>query len=220
MKSQLNKLLLLILVILFYAGNGQAKQPTVSLSSGGSPIVKGYTPGTTTSFGSPKGNTLSANLNFGDVSAGESKLIQITLPVKLSASGRYKVELQKTPLLSNSIQPSDIGFSVQNVRSQINGSRKLHADAVNGIQIAGRFNIIQSSVLRGGKPQFQSSLADISETPTVILTGEFAGENSKFSENENSILVDLVFVMARQYYKPSDSFNLNLVLTITSLGSN
>ncbi len=216
MKSQSNQILLLLFIFLLYTVDGCAQQETVSLSSGGSPIVKGYGQGTASSFALPKGSALDANLNFGDVSPGGSQVIQITMPIKLSASNRYKVELQRTAAISDSVQPGDIGFSVQNARAQVNGSQSLSTNAVYGSRIVGRFNAPPLTI-RGGRPQFQTTLADIGETPTVILTGEPTVENGLVGKNENSIIVDLVFTMARQYYKSADSFNLNLIVTITPL---
>ena len=124
---------LFFLVNAFAADSLYAQEQTVSLSRGGSPIVSGYGAGTPVSFAAQKGLKLDAAVNFGDVSSGVSRLIQITVPIRISAASNYKVELQRSPMLGNSVRPDDIGFSIQNTRAQIGNSSKLSPNALNGI---------------------------------------------------------------------------------------
>lgn len=211
-------MILLLLVLSIGASGVFAQKTTVSLTSGGFPSVNGQKPTTPVSNSASAGQTLLANLNFGDISAtAVSRRVSIKLPIRISATTNFKIEVQRVGTTAMGIKPSDIGFGIGNVRPQADGS-KLLSNALS-------LNILQSfgtnpatAPVRGGVPSFESSLADISENPTVILTGSPTVKNEEhFGNDDGSILVDLTFVIVAQYFTPSDSENLSLIITVSPL---
>ncbi len=212
--------LIFLLFLMLTAAHLAAAQETVSLTSGGSPTVSGHLPTTPVSTESPIGSELVANLNFGDVAPASDgvRKIKITIPIRISATQNYKVELQRASANGLEISPSDIGFGVTNVRPQIAGSKLLATNAASGVTIAGKFgsNPMSAPVIQG-IPQFQSTLADVGTNPTIIFTGVPTIEKGSFDDNGNSILVDLTFVIVAQYFAAEDVANLNLAISITPM---
>ena len=207
---------LITLTLFLGAPNIDAQSATVSLTSGGSPFVYGHAMSAPLSTQSSVGTPISARLNFGDVGPGGSnRLVRITLPIRVSAMTSYKIEFQRFSIGDSSVTPSDIGFSVGNVRPQTGANPRLTADATH-IQIFGNFGIdAVSAPIIGGVPQFPATLASISESPTLILTGRPTVASGSLGDNDSSILVDLVFVVAPQYFTPGAPSVLNLTMTIT-----
>ena len=207
----------LALILTISAVNAGAQK--VSITSGGFPSVSGHAPGTPVSTQRALGQTIAAGLVFGDVSPNgiSSRRVVIKLPVRISAKRTYKVELQRIAFNDTSIQPSDIGFGIGNVRPQNFGSDKLTATATN-INILGNFGTNPvTALLVNGTPRYQSSLADIFTTPTPIFTGGRTVKRGILGEDGNSILVDLTFVITPQYYTPTDLSNLRVTIMITQL---
>ena len=215
-KSLILATMILLLMALSTIANGQNK---VSLTSGGFIIVGGESPGTPLSTEAPAGRPVAAQIHFGDVSpaANGSRRIVVKLPIQISAKVNYKVEFQRFSLNDNSVKPSDIGFGITNIRQQKPGSNR--AININ----AGKFlNDPASSPIINGKPRFATTLNDIGESPTLILSGtpttklnEEDEDDKDESEGETTILVDLVFVLSAQYYDPNKPFNLRLNMTIS-----
>ena len=214
-KSLILATMILLLITLSTIANGQNK---VSLTSGGFIVVGGESPGTPLSTEAPGGRPVAAQIHFGDVSpaANGSRRI-VKLPIQISAKVNYKVEFQRFSLNDNSVKPSDIGFGITNIRQQKTGSNR-------PINInAGKFlNDPASSPIINGKPRFATTLNDIGESPTLILSGtptnklnEEDEDDRHESEGATTILVDLVFVLSAQYYDPNKPFNLRLNMTIS-----
>lgn len=195
-----------------------AQSASVSLTSGGFSSVGGERPGTPLSTQPAAGQILSANLNFGDIAAadGGERRIRITMPIRISATTNYKIEIQRTPFSGGGIEPKDIGFGIGSIRPQSSGIG-LTANAAN-LNIAGNFaSNPQTAPIRNGIPMFGATLADIGETPVVILTGVPTVADGVLGEDKNSVLVDLTFVIVPQYFTPTDSSVLNLTLIISPL---
>lgn len=208
MKFTLDKIWLLLFVLLGAAG---AAAQDVSLTSGGFPSVSGHLPGTPVSTQSSVGAKLDSQINFGDVSANISgRRVRVTVPIRISARTNYQIELQRVAGNGGSVKASDIGFGILNVRPQTGSNPKLAANAIN-VSIAGNFGTNPVN------PPFAATLAAIGESSTVVLTGAPTIGGGELGENDNSILVDLTFVIAAQYFTPSDLSALNLMLKISPL---
>ena len=104
---------------------------SVVLTSGGFPTVNGYSPATPVSTQSGPGAALESHLSFGNVAANSGgRRVRISIPVRISATTNYKLELQRTPFSgSSSIQPQDVGFGILNARPQTGNNPKLAAHA-------------------------------------------------------------------------------------------
>lgn len=215
MKVVVSKIWLAICFILF-ASACFAQINTVSLTSGGFASVSGQTPGTPLSTQTGAGQILAANLNFGDIGAcAGQRRVRITMPIRISASTQYKIELQRSGI-SDGIQPKDIGFGIGNIRPQMGGNY-LTGDATN-LNINGTFavNPYIAPVING-VPKYEATLADIGENPTIVLTGVPTVAKGDVGEDGNSVLVDLTFVVVPQYFTPTDLSNIMLTILISPL---
>ena len=212
-------ILLSLLVIGLNVNIAFSQKPTVSLTSGGATVVRGFGMRTPASSATPRGTQLDAMVNFGDVSPENSRLIQITVPVRISASTAYKVELQRLPANAVTIRPENIGLSIQNIRAETsNPEARKYRNSVSGAIITGRFaGEISTVSFHNGRPQYPATLADISEYPTIILTGVPTTSDQDLTKYDSAILINLTFTIASQYYKPTENFNLPLLITISPL---
>jgi hypothetical protein len=221
-------LTILMTLVLLTALSAMVKgQNTVSLTSGGFIVVSGENPGTPLSMQSPSGKPISTQINFGDVSPSvhSSRRIIIKMPIRISATVNYKIEFQRISINDSSVKPSDIGFGITNIRAQRSGSHKL---ATNSLNITGAGNFLNDPAMCpiiNGKPKFTATLNDISESPTLILSGvptvNESDDNLKsesaedLGKDETSILADLIFVVSAQYYDADKPFSLRLNMTIS-----
>ena len=215
-KSLILATMILLLITLSTIANGQNN---VSLTSGGFIIVGGENSGTPLSTQSPAGRPIAAQINFGNTSPSSfgARRIIVKMPIRISAKVDYKIEFQRFSLDDSSVNPSDIGFGITNARRQRLDSKDVKDEAIN-INAGNFFNDPTRSPIINGKPNFMTTLKDIGESPTLVLSGcpttDFK-EKEEAEDDESSILVDLVFVLPAQYYDPSKSFNLRLNMTIS-----
>ncbi len=194
-----------------------AQNPIAVISSGGYVSVNGQIPGTPVSTRNATGQPIAANLHFGDVSPNGilSRRVIIRMPIRISANCNYKVALQRISLNNMTVKPSDIGFSIGNARPQIAGSPKLTANAAV-INVLGNFGFdVTTATVVNGSPRYQSTLTDISENLTPVLTGVPTIKAGSAGEDANSILIDLIFVIVPQYYSQTDASHLKLNLIIS-----
>lgn len=208
MKQFFVKILMLCVISGATATIGAAqKNGKAALTSGGFPRVANNSLGTAASSQTRAGTKLIANLNFGNVApiGLGARRIRITMPIRISATTNYRVELQKIQFGGDGIRPSDIGFGV--------------SAAINAqILVAGNFAADPTTArIINGYPQFAATLADIAETPTVIFTGAPVTARQKAGDNDDSITVDLNFVVVAQYFTPTDNAQISLQLTIVPL---
>lgn len=191
-----------------------AQQETVSLTSGGAAFVSGYSPMTPLSVNSPIGTPINARLNFGDISPkGMGKFVRITLPVRISATSGYRVEIQRASSPNDDFDLSNIGFSIGNARPQTTINPALANDAAN-ISVVHPFGI-SKSVSSRKTSSYSATFANVSETPTLVFTGNPTVAKGILGDDGSSILVDFTFTIAAQYYTPQNLMNLTLNLKIT-----
>ncbi len=208
-----------ILFLLFCASGVLAQSTTVSLTSGGFPTVIGEQPGTPLSTQSAIREPLEASLNFGDLSpfVYGSRRVIIKTPIRISAKKNYKVEAQRLGS-GGSVGPDHIGFGISNVRLQVPGDPK-NTENATSLTIMGNFGSDPTQApSRNGSLQFQSSLATVGESSTLLFTGfPTAKGGGHVNKDDGSILVDFIFVIGAQYYSANTLSNLRLVLTVTEL---
>lgn len=189
---------------------------SVSLTSGGFASVSGEQPGTPLSTQTALGTGLESHLNFGNVAARNSGgRVRITIPLRISATSNYKLELQRSAMMGFGLQPQDIGFGVCNPRPQTGNNPQLTSDATS-LSYSGNFGSNPAlAPIINGVPQFAASLNSIETSPTTVFQGVPTVAGGTLGEDNNSILVDLTFVIAPQYFTASDMTGLNLMLMIS-----
>src|SRR5690348_14617901 len=86
----------------------------VTLTSGGTPTVTGTLVGTAASTDTAVGSTITATLNFGDVSLRNTNArVKIVMPIRISTTSNYSVRVQASVIPGASgVQAADIGFGV------------------------------------------------------------------------------------------------------------
>ena len=207
----------LIPLILLFCHTAFAQSDEIMLTSGGFTVVEGNLPGTPPSFQPQAGSSLNgANLNFGEVTAisGFSRRVVIKMPIRISAIKPYKLEIEAGQVTGDGIQLSDIGFGIENIRTQPSSNAKWSNTATNVLLTDNALaaNPAMVKVIKG-VPQFEATLANI---PKVVLTGMPTVGSGNLGEDGNSILIDLKFVIVEQYYTPN-SFNFPLMLKIIAI---
>ena len=217
----MKRILRLTLVLLAVSGllqvsYGQAGN--YQLTSGGSPTVTGTATGTAASVQSATGTSLTATLNFGDVSMrNPNTRVSIVMPIRISTKADYRVFVQRTAIGAGSgVQAVNIGFGVRNFRAQVTPN-SLRATALSGIVTSGSFGTDPSTapLNADGQPTFSATLNNISTaTPTQIFSGPQTTSTGNYGTNGGSILADLVFVIVPEFYTPTTSFTTTLTITI------
>src|ERR1043166_7593737 len=199
---------------------GVCRAQGVSLTSGGFPAAAGVSVGAPPSSQSSAGTTLVATLNFGDLSPrAYSSKVRVVLPVRVSASTPYRVTVQRAgPEARGGLRPADVGFGVGNFRPQQPSGARLRSDALSGIVPAATFASDPSSAhVAGGQPRFSATLEQVSDSaPTVVFNGPATvADHADLGTDRGSILADLSFVVVPQYFTPSSSFDVVLIINIS-----
>lgn len=195
-------------------------QGGVSLTSGGFPAGSGVSVGTPPSSQSPAGTTILATLNFGDLGPrAYSGKVRIVLPVRVSSTVPYHVTVQRAAAgAPGGIKPADIGFGVGNFRPQQAAGARLIPDAVRGLLAAATFGGDPSTGrVVNGQPRFNATLEQVDEgAPTVVFNGPATvADLADLGTDRGSILADLTFVVVPQYFTPSSSFGMVLIISIS-----
>jgi len=217
MKKRTIVVVVLMFGLVIYTPHADAA--TLSLTSGGAPPVTGTRAGTAASTDSAVGNTITATLNFGDVSLlNINSQVKIVVPIRISTTANYSVRVQATIIAGGSgVQATDIGFGVGNFRAQVPGSVRLTANAVSGITTSGAFGTDPSLAANDsdGQPQFLATLNNISTAgATQIFSGPATALFGLVGFNATSVLADLTFIIVPQFFTPTASFSVTLTITI------
>jgi hypothetical protein len=212
-------LMILALALISLPVASRAQSTTLSLTSGGTPTVTGTVAGTPASTQSAVGTTLTATLNFGDVSPKNTNgQVIIVMPIRLSTLANYTVKVQRTAIPATSgVQAGDIGFGVGNFRPQ-RGTLFLNANAISGIVVTSPFGNDPTAAANDvdGQPQFLGTLNNISTTTgTTIFTGPAITWTGVLANDLTSILADLTFVIVPQFFASTASFTTTLTITIS-----
>jgi hypothetical protein len=215
-KAIVSIILALVLISLPVASRAQTG---LLLNSGGTPTVTGTVAGTPASTQSAIGTTLTATLNFGDVSLNNTNpQVIIVMPIRVTTTSSYSVRVQATTITAGSgVQAVDIGFGVGNFRFQSPGSGRHTANGVSGIVTSGNFGTDPTVAANNtdGQPQFQATLGNISTaSPTQIFSGPTTWSNGPTDSDGASVLADLTFVIVPQLFLSTASFTVVLTITI------
>lgn len=187
---------------------GSAGLPTITGSVGGSVT------GTATLLGA-----LAVTVNFGELSpANSNSIVTVIVPIAMRTDSAYQVTVTRSGSVgvdANSVQFSDIGFGMQNLRSF--GNRATTC-GINSI-IHTPFNNDPSSTFTinssTGRAQYSSSLSNLG-TNTVVLNGPQLSENFQGSGGNDGWAFDAILAVKPQYYTPGTMGAITLVFTISA----
>lgn len=188
------------------------------LGSAGLPTMSGNVGGSVTGSATLLA-ALSVTINFGELSpANPNQIVSVVIPIAMRSDSAYQVTVTRTGSVlpdPNSIQFSDIGFGIQNLRPFGN---RATACGVNSI-IANPFNNnpASSSTINGatGRAQYLSSLANIGVS-TLVINGPQLSEGPGASARNDGWAFDAILAVKPQYYTPGVSGIITLTFTISS----
>lgn len=190
------------------------------LGPAGTPQISGSLGGSVT------GNTLLSQslsyvVDFGDVSpANLNSFVKIVLPVAMRSTGPYQVTavITTNPLNSTapmSLQLSDIGFGVQNLRS-LGGNKATNCGASSIINPVYN-NDPTLTANTSGRVSYATSLENLGSTP-LLVNGPQLSQGPNFNGNKvtNGWAVDVVLTIAPQFFAAGTFNNLTVTFTIGS----
>lgn len=213
-----------ILAILFFAfgvvcGNLRpVLAAAYDLGSAGLPTITGSVGGSVSGSATLL-SALSVTVNFGELSPiNPNSIVTVVIPIALRSDSAYQVVVTRSGSAGvdpNSIQFSDIGFGIQNLRRY--GNRATDC-GVNSI-IANPFNNNPASSLTinasTGRAEYTSSLANIGAS-TVVLNGPQLSEIFGAAGQDDGWAFDAILAVKPQYYTPGLSSSITLTFTISS----
>jgi len=178
------------------------------ISSGGLPIITG-TQGGSVSGSSSNTTNLSVNINFGEVSPSNTNpIVKVVVPIAIRGTSAYKINASVSASSNvnlQAMQPSDIGFGIDNVRRT--GGFFSRNCSVSSHTIYSPFDndpASNASILPSGRVAYPGTLSNLSGSPVVlsgpppsfILGGRFDGNEWTF---------DAIFTITPQFYAPGSA---------------
>lgn len=192
------------------------------IRGGGTPVLINAIGGSITG-GAFNQRPFSVTVNFGEVGpANQNGIVSAVIPIQLRSSDSYQLTAQVTSSNFNfadaeAIQPSDIGFGLQNIREAGNGGNlKTNPDPVTNSVITPGFDndpriSVDTSALRASYP---GTLAGFL-SPVLIMRGPRISSSGGLGGNNCSncgILVDAILAIKPQYFTPG---SLSVTITFT-----
>jgi hypothetical protein len=204
----------LILLAVAQTASAQA----LDISSGGLPTITGAVNGSVTGSSNVT-NDLVVTINFGEVSPlNTNSIVKVVVPIALRSNQPYQVAVSMSGLNNantESVQPSDVGFGVQNVRV-LGGAGKVCTQSAHLIRSP--FNndpAASATVGSSGRITYQSSLGNLSGS-TVMLSGpQLSKNNSAIRQQSDGYVFDAIFTLTPQFFATGAS-SATLVFTISS----
>jgi hypothetical protein len=187
---------------------GSAGLPTITGSVGGSVT------GSSTLLAA-----LAVTVNFGELSPSNSNtIVKVVVPIAMRTDSAYKVTVTRSGSVggdANSVQFSDIGFGIQNLRSYGNTPTSC---GVNSI-IASTFDNDPSSsyTISGatGRAQYPSSFASVG-TNTLVINGPQLSNNFGGSGQNDGWAFDAIITVKPQFFTPGTMNVMTLTFTISA----
>lgn len=218
----MNRLRILAILVLTCCLVMSAVHPTIAarydLGSAGLPTISGNVGGSVTGSSTLLA-VLAVTVNFGELSpANANQIVKVVIPIAMRTDSAYKMVVTRTGSVSgdpNSVQFSDIGFGIQNLRSYGNRATTCGSDSV----IAAPFNNDPSLsvTINGstGRAQYPSTLANIG-TSTQIINGPQLSTNFTGSGQNDGWAFDAILAVKPQYYTPGSFSSITLTFVISS----
>lgn len=204
----------LILLAVFQTTSAQA----LDISSGGLPTITGAVGGSVTGNASVTSD-LVVTVNFGEISPlNTNSIVKVVVPIALRSNQPYQVSVSISGLNNGNaqaLQPSDIGFGVQNLRV-LGGAGQICTQSSHIIRAPFNNDPATTATIGGnGRVTFPSSLGSLSGS-TIILSGpELSKNNSSKRQQSDGYVIDAIFALTPQFFAPGVS-SATLVFTIAS----
>lgn len=211
-------LITLFATFVLLAAAQTAAAQALDISSGGQPTITGTVGGSVTGSANVRNNLL-VTINFGEVSpVNTNARVRVVVPIGIRSNQPYQVAVSMTGLNNanaQAIQPSDIGFGLQNIRAMGNQSQVC---TQSPHLIRSPYNndpANTATIAANGRVSYTSSLGNLSGS-TVILSGPRLTRNNNNNRQANDgYIFDAIFVLTPQFFAPGVS-SATLVFTIAS----
>jgi hypothetical protein len=165
-------------------------------------------------------SNLVVTVNFGDVSPlNTNSIVKVVVPIAMRSDSAYQMAVTITGSVggdSNSVQFSDIGFGIRNLRAYgtkattCGGNSTIHAPFNNDPSTS--FTINGAT----GRAQYPSSLANLGASTVVLngpqLTNPFGGSGGSTS----GWAFDAILAIKPQYFTPGTFSGITLTFTISA----
>ena len=207
---------LIALIVLAVAQTISAQ--ALDISSGGQPTITGAVNGSVTGNANVTSD-LVVTVNFGEVSPlNTNSIVKVIVPIALRSNQPYQLAVSMSGLSnanSQALQPSDIGFGIQNLRV-LGGAGKICTQSTH--IISSPFNndpATSATVGANGRVSYPSSLGNLSGS-TILLSGpQLSKNNSSIRQQSDGYVFDAIFALTPQFFVAGVS-SATLVFTISA----
>ena len=207
---------LIVLVVLAVAQTISAQ--ALDISSGGQPTITGAVNGSVIGNANVTSD-LVVTVNFGEVSPlNTNSIVKVIVPIALRSNQPYQVAVSMSGLSnanSEALQPSDIGFGIQNIRV-LGGAGKICTQSTHVIRSP--FNndpATSATVGTNGRVSYPSSLGNLSGS-TILLSGpQLSKNNSSIRQQSDGYVFDAIFALTPQFFVAGVS-SATLIFTISA----
>lgn len=195
----------LVTVLLLLTAAQTASAQALDISSGGQPTITGAVNGSVSGSASVL-NDLVVTVNFGEVSPlNTNPIVTVVVPIGIRSNQPYQVSVSMSGSNNadaNALQPSDIGFGIQNLR-QLGGAGKVCNQSSHVIRSPFNNNpATGATVGSNGRVVYPSSLGSLSGA-TIVLSGpELSKNNSSKRQQSDGWVFDAVLTITPQFFAP------------------
>lgn len=223
--------LVALFAVSFYALISLIHLPVRAGGGGNFQIRGGGTPtltnaiGGSISGGSFNQRPFSVTVNFGELGpSNQNGVVSAVIPIQLLSDRNYVLKAQVTANTfvlsdSESIQASDIGFGLQNIRAAGNGGglKDNPTPVTNSVIVAAFNNDPRTAInLTPLRATFPNTLTSISNLTQIMSGPQITDDRSLPSNCTNcGIIVDAIFAVKPQYFTPG-SVSVTVTFTISN----
>lgn len=208
----------LLTALLLLAASQTTSAQALDISSGGLPTITGAVGGSVTGSADVK-TDLVVTINFGEVSPlNTNSIVKVVVPIALRSNQPYQLAVSMSGLNNantEAVQPSDVGFGLQNVRV-LGGAGKICTQSAHTIRSPFNNDPATSATIgTNGRVSYTSSLGNLSGS-TVILSGpQLSKNNSSIRQQSNGYVFDAIFTLTPQFFASGIS-SATLIFTISA----
>ncbi|HZI49089.1 MAG TPA: hypothetical protein VFD75_14935 [Pyrinomonadaceae bacterium] len=207
-----------LIALILLAASQKTSAQALDISSGGLPTITGAVGGSVTGSSDVR-NDLAVTINFGEVSPlNTNSIVKVVVPVALRSNQPYQVAVSMSGLNNanaQAVQPSDVGFGVQNVRV-LGGAGKICTQSTHTIRSPfDNDPALSATVGANGRVSYSSSLGNLAGA-TVILSGpQLSKNNSSIRQQSDGYVFDAIFTLTPQFFASGIS-SATLIFTISA----
>ena len=213
----IDHIILALACLILLGGSGSVAAQALDISSGGAPTITGAVGGSVTGSASVL-NDLVVTVNFGEVSPlNTNNIVKVVVPVAVRSNQPYEVKATVaggTNANAQAVQPTDIGFGINNFRAMGSNSRvcsnsphifysPFNNDPSTGVTINA-----------SGRVAYTSDLNDIVGS-TAILSGPRLSNGNNNRQTNDGYIFDAIFTITPQFFAAGTT-SATLTLTISA----